>query len=86
MYTSQALAEVWYRVLRLPYNSLQVVVIKDTGPSKRLADLGVVVVVSGRHREETERSIMFMMVDVNGGMTVCFVLVWCGRLVSLGAF
>ena len=86
MYTSQTLGDVWYRVLRLPYNSLQVVVIKDTGPFKRLADLRVVIVVSGRHREETEKSIRFMMVDANGGITVCFILVWCGRLVSLGAF
>ena len=44
------------------------------------------MVVSGRHREEIEQCIRFMMAGVSGGMIVYCDLLWCGRLVSLGAF
>ena len=73
VYISQAFAEVWYRVVRLPYNSFQVDVIKDTGRFERLAGLGVVMVVSGKHRVGIEKGIRFMMVDADGGMIVCCV-------------
>ena len=86
MYTSQAIAEVRYRVVGLHYNSSQIVVIRDTRHFKRLAGLGVVVVVSGIHHEEREKGIRFVMADENGGMIMCWVLLWCGRQVGLGAF
>ena len=79
------MAEVWYRVVRLPYSGFQVVAINDTERFERLAGLGVVMVVSERHRQGVEKGMRCLIVEVNGETMVCCVWVWCGRLVSLGA-